>query len=423
MGTRAKKKKSWWQSLPSVLGRADIVRILEGSDARARAWLGMRTDVAPEVLYFLASEGESEARRAVAANPVTPAHANRRLAEDIDEEVRAELARKIGRLLPSLSAEASERARALTIETLQCLARDQLPRVRQILAEEIKALDCVPKEVIRRLARDVEKVAAPILEFSPLLSDADLVEILATAHADYALRAIAARRPLRAHVSDIIAAARDVPAVTILLENADAQIREETLERIVEGAAQTKAWHRPLTLRHDLTPRLIRRISGFVSAALIEGLAARTNLDEETRRHLAREMQARLSEAAEAEEATKALAKAVAQVDQLFEEGKLDDAFVERAAEAGNREVVTHGLALLASVPPVTAKRIIDSRSAKPVIALVWLAGLSMRTAFKVQSIVLRLPADEMLPARDGIHFPMGKNEMRWHLGYFGVRA
>lgn len=418
-----RKEKSWWQNLPRILSRADILAILEGSDARARAWLGMRSDVAPEVLYFLASEGESEARRAVAANPATPAHANRRLADDADEEVRAELARKVGRLLPSLPAQASERAHALTLETLECLARDQLPRVRQILAEEIKALDCVPKEVIRRLARDVERVAAPILEFSPLLSDADLIEILTTAHANFALKAVAARRPLSAEVSDAVAAARDVPAIAILLENADAQIREQTLERIAERAEKIKDWHRPLAFRHDLSSRVIRRIAGFVSAALLEGLAARNNLDEETRRHLAREMQARLTEDADAEEAAKSAAQATAEIERLFKERKLDDDYVGQVAEAGKREAITHALALLSGTSPEMAKRIIDSQSAKPVISLVWLAGLSMRTAFKVQSLILRLPAHELLPARDGIHFPMGENEMRWHLGYFGVRA
>ena len=418
-----KKEKSWWQNLPRILSRADILRILEGTDARARTWLGMRSDVEPEVLYFLAGEGEAEARRAVAANPATPAHANRRLADDADEEVRAELARKVGRLLPSLPAQASERVRALTLDTLECLARDQLPRVRQILAEEIKSLDCVPKDVIRRLARDVERVAAPILEFSPLLSDADLIEILTTAHANFALKAVAARRPLSADVSDAVAAARDVPAIAILLDNADAQIREQTLERIAERAEKIKDWHRPLAFRHDLSSRVIRRIAGFVSAALLEGLAARNNLDEETRRHLAREMQARLTEDADAEEVAKAAARAAAEIERLFKAGKLDDDYIGQAAEAGKREAVSYALALLSGVSPETAKRILDSQSAKPVISLAWLAGLSMRTAFKVQSFILRLPSHELLPARDGVHFPMGENEMRWHLGYFGVRA
>ena len=82
---------------------------------------------------------------AVAANPAAPAHANRMLADDDDEDVRAELARKIARLMPGLSQREAAHILALTIETLERLAADQVPRVRAILAEEIKHLDCVPQ--------------------------------------------------------------------------------------------------------------------------------------------------------------------------------------------------------------------------------------------------------------------------------------
>jgi uncharacterized protein (DUF2336 family) len=417
------KPKSWWGRLPQVLSKADIFGILNGPDADARAELAARRDVAPEVLYFLANEGEAGARKAVAANPVTPAHANRRLADDADEQVRAELARKIGRILPALSKQESQRAQALTLETLEKLASDQLPRVRQILSEEIKALDCVPKNIVKRLARDVEKVAAPVLEFSPLLSDADLIDIITTAHANHAMKAIARRRPLSEDVSEAVAAAMDVPAVAALLENADARIREQTLEKIADKAQDIIDWHRPLVFRNDLSQRAIRRIAGFVGTALIEKLATRNNLDEETRRHLARAMQTRLVQVEEHDKVAVASSKALADVERRYKNGKLDDDFVERAAEAGRRDVVTLSLALLADVPEETAKRIIAAQSAKPATALVWHAGLSMRTAFKVQSFVLRLPASELMPARDGIGFPMGENEMRWHLSYFGVRA
>ena len=48
---------------------------------------------------------------------------------------------------------------------LDILARDQLPRVRQIVSEEIKHAINVPPGIIKRLSRDVEHiVAAPILE-------------------------------------------------------------------------------------------------------------------------------------------------------------------------------------------------------------------------------------------------------------------
>jgi hypothetical protein len=96
---------------------------------------------------------------------------------------------------------------------------------------------------------------------------------------------------------------------------------------------------------------------------------------------------------------------------------------VERAAEAGKREFVIAALALLARTPIETARRIIQSGTAKPAVALVWRAKLSMRVAFKVQSLVMRLKGGELLPARDGVDFPLSEDEMLWHLNYFGIEA
>ena len=97
------------------------------------------------MLHYLAEHGAPATRAAVAANPAAPAATNRLLADDEDEDVRAELAVKIARLMPGLSERESSHIFALTIETLECLARDAAVRVRAILAEEIKYLDCVPQ--------------------------------------------------------------------------------------------------------------------------------------------------------------------------------------------------------------------------------------------------------------------------------------
>ena len=44
-----------------------------------------------------------------------------------------------------------------------------------------------------------------------------------------------------------------------------------------------------------------------------------------------------------------------------------------------------------------------------------------MRSAFKIQRFLMKLPADELLPARNGTFFPLTEDEMRWHLSYFGA--
>src|SRR5262249_7988889 len=150
------------------------------------------------------------------------------------------------------------------IETLEYLAGDSAVRVRAILADEIKHLTNVPKHVVLALAHDLEQVvAAPILEYSPLLSDADLIEIIACGQVREALTAVARRRPLSQNVSQFLVKSLDVSAVAALLVNPEAKIRKDTLERVVAEAEKIESWHLPLALRADLSARAIKRIAGF----------------------------------------------------------------------------------------------------------------------------------------------------------------
>jgi uncharacterized protein (DUF2336 family) len=174
-------------------------------------------------------------------------------------------------------------------------------------------------------------------------------------------------------------------------------------------------------LRADLSARAIRRVSGFVGAALIEKLAQRHDLSEATRQHLSRELRARLAAKAALTGAAANGMRAAQIVAAAKAAGKLDGVFLEQAVQSGNRELVTLALSEFSGVPEAKVRRILAAPSARPVVALVWHAHLSMRTAFKLQTCVMRLPAHELLPARDGIGFPLSKEEMRWHLDYFGI--
>ena len=412
-----------YASLPERggLDPREALDILEVRARESEDYIIRNADVGSAVFEYLAEYGAPATRQAVAANPLTPASINRALAEDVAEEVRAELAKKIARLMPGLQEREKEETVALTIATLETLAEDSAVKVRAILAEEIKHMDCIPHAVALRLARDVDGlVAAPILEYSPLLSDADLIEIIATGQVQQALGAIARRSKLSEEVSDALVQSLDVPAVAALLVNPNAQIRKATLETIIEQAEEIESWHLPLVLRADLSARAIRRIGGFVGASLLEQLAARGDLSEATRTHLNRRLRARLDQPGGEPESPQAAGEIVA---AARASGTLDDAFVESAALAGNRELVTLALAALALVPEATVRKILAQRSAKPLVALAWRAHLSMRTAFKIQSQVMKLNARELLPARGGINFPLSKEEMRWHLAYFDIPA
>jgi uncharacterized protein (DUF2336 family) len=400
----------------------DALDILDIRTARqvekGPAELAARADAGPDVLHYLATRGAPATRAAVAANGSATAITNRILAEDESEDVRAELAVKIARLMPGLSQRESSHIIALTIETLETLARDAAVRVRAILAKEIKSLDCIPRAVALRLARDVEAtVAAPILQYSPLLSDADLVEIIACGQVQEVLTAIAKRKPLGETVGDALVQSLDVPAVAALLVNPDAKIRKDTLDRIIAQAEEIQAWHMPLALRADLSARAIRRVGALVGASILEQLSSRGDLSDATRAQLNRELRVRLAEKDSAPDSGNP-AEVVA---LAAKENRLDGFFVEQAAQGGRREQVVLALAQLAGVTDQTVKRILGAGNAKPLVALVWHAHLSMRVAFKIQTFLMKLPARDVLPARDGVNFPLTKEEMRWHLAYFNI--
>jgi len=396
---------------------------LESESLKARQLLAGQEGVEPEILYYLASDTSVEVRRRVAANPATPQQANKMLTTDADDDVRCELARKIGRLVPGLATGEASRIRDMAIEVMERLARDSLPRVRSILSEEIKRSSRVPAHVVKQLALDLELiVCAPVLEYSPLLADEDLIEIVAGARVEGGLAAVARRAEVSAQVADAIVASFDVSAIAALLANPNAQIREEALDKVIEHATTIEAWHQPMVVRADLSLRAVRRIAGFVSSSLIRLLCDRGGIDEETATYLGRRVRERLEEEGVGETAgITAEDRARAVVDDAVRQGCLDDEFVLAAAEAGDRRVVSHALSLLALLPKATVDRILISQSGKAITALVWRAKLPMRVSVKVQTSIARLSGTKLLLAREGVHFPMTQDEMAWHLGFFGA--
>jgi uncharacterized protein (DUF2336 family) len=395
-----------------------------------RRRLAESTSARPEVLYYLAADKDSGVRRAVAGNDATPVQADLLLARDSEPAVRVDLAQKIARLAPGLGQEAHERLRKMTQEVLEVLLRDQLPRVRQVIAETLKDVADAPPELIRRLARDEALVvAAPVLECSPVLSDADLLEIIAETPIPGALTAIARRNALGVPVADALGVSDDVEAVTALLANPSAQIREETLDRLVERAPAVAAWHKPLVERPRLSAGVARKLAGFVADHLLRRLSERRDLDPATANAVAARVKQRLA-AAPAEVAGAATApvnpdETVARARRLKAEAKLDETAV-LAAVAQDRGFARAALAVLADVPLEVVDRVLAARSPKGVTALAWKSGLAMRAAVKVQTQLAQIPLSAALKPRVDGGYPLSAEAMQWQLDFFlgmGARA
>lgn len=407
------------------------------SDAAERLKLARRADTQPEILYYLAVDEAEAVRRAIAENEATPGQAHLLLANDASSDVRHRLAAKVARLLPDMSEDEAGKARELAIQTLELLAQDELARIRAALSEALKSATNVPHHLIKQLARDVELiVSAPVLQFSPLLTDEDLREIVASSAQSGALTAIARRIGLSAGVSDVIAATRDVSAVAALLANDSAQIREETLDLILDAAPSVEAWHEPLVQRPNLPGGAAKRIAGFVATSLLNLLASRKDLPADALAEVRQVMEKRLDvkleeDEAEAEEKAddkkaaedeqSSMSEAEAKVKKLIKDKKLDSDAVQDAIERNDRNFVMQALIQSGRIPLSVIQKAIEARNGRLITALVWRAQFSMRTAVMMQRDIARVPPRMMLNARNGTDYPMSKPELEEQLKILGL--
>ena len=392
------------------------------ADEATRVRRGAAAATQPDVLRDLANDSSITVRAALALNPRAPPAANEALAHDRDERVRLLLARKLAGLVPALAEEAQARLQRETYATLTALVADEAVRVRAAVAEILKDMPQAPHDLILTLAQDqAVMVSEPVIRFSPLLSPEDLLSLLAAAPSSATLRAVAGRANLDEQVSDAIASTTDSEAISALLSNRSAQIREATLDALIARAVHHVEWHEPLVNRPVLPPRAARALSEIVATHLLETLAARMDLNpalgEELRTRLAVQLTARPDPPARAEHTSE---QAVAEARSLDSGGRLTEAVVLEAARQGETRLAAALLAVAAGVPITVVDRAAALRSAKGLVSLAWKAGFSMRVAGALQTLLARLAPNAVLPAGPGGSFPLAVEEMRWQLDFLG---
>ncbi len=416
------------------------------ADPAVRRDLATRADVMPEILFYLSGDPSPEVRQAIAANSATPRRADLKLAEDADDAVRSRLAAKITGIFPGMSTEEASKLGRLTYQALDLLARDEVTRVRQVVAEAVKDVAHAPPEVIHRLARDAEiAVAGPILENSIVLTDADLLEIVSEGPVKGALAAIARRDRLGDSVSDAVARTGDVEAVGVLLGNASAQIREDTLDWIIDRAPDVESWHEPLVLRPGLPATAALHIAQFVAEQLLTTLADRGDFDAKTVTALRTEVHRRLDDQSKESEPSASAPKkkksstndalggeyavwkqvlrqsdsALDAAMRLRQDDSLDALTVLDALTEGDNEFVTAALAVMADVPHGVAERIVAMQSSKGIVSLAWRAKIPERLLAQLQTKLCHVSPDKILrPVKVG-EYPLNEDEMAWQLEFF----
>ena len=332
------------------------------------------------------------------------------------------LHRRLAKLTPGLGGEARQRMQRDAVANLTAMVADAALRVRINLADAVKHLPDGPRDIVLRLAHDpVVMVCEPVIRFSPLLTQEDLVILISTSPPPTTIMAVANRPEIGEAVSDAIVGSSDSAAICALLANATAQIRETTLDSLAAQSEEQTDWQAPLVRRPHLSPHAQRLLAEIVTGHLLDTLAARDDLDPKVAQILRSTLDAARPAAPAEPLADDGSRSSLTRARALKQAGRLDDAAIVEALRRNGEKDVMAMLAVKANLDVDVVERACALRTAKGVVSLAWKAGLTAKTAVALQVALAHVPPNLVLHGSHESVFPLSEDEMRWQLAFLDV--
>jgi uncharacterized protein (DUF2336 family) len=293
---------------------------------------------------------------------------------------RAEATRSLARawLVSDLTGE----DRAAAEGALLMMLDDASPLVRQAMAEIFARSAQAPAAIVQALSLDQPSVALAVLEHSPLLIDADLVDIVATGNCETQC-AIARRVHLPASVSAAIAEVGTPAAALELIENAYAELAPFSWDRIVERHGHLAAIRESMLVLDGLPAATRAALVAKLSDTLAQFVVARNWLSADRAGRVT----------SEARDRSTVNIAAVSRGDDmrglvrhLRATGQLTAGLILRALLSGNLELFDSALAELSGLPRARVSALLQDRGGASLHALLRRAGLPESTfaAFQI---------------------------------------
>jgi len=287
---------------------------------------------------------------------------------------RAVAAHKICRRIERGEMSPEERAQAQ--EILRVLAADAAELVRRAVSITLRASPMMPHDVAMQLAKDVESVSLPILNFSPVFTDEDLCEIVRIGGP---LRqvAIASRPMVSERVTTTIVEHGVEKAVETACANDNASFAEQTLKAVVERFAKSEAVLTAVAYRQALPLAVTERLIDMVGDKLREHLIDNQALSPELALRIAMGAKERatvdlVDQAGRAPD-VKAFAR------HLHEAGRLTPSLMLRSLAHGHMTFFEWSLSELAGVPHHRAWLMVHDAGPLGLKAIYERAGLPAR--------------------------------------------
>ncbi len=176
---------------------------------------------------------------------------------EADQGERDQLFRNMAQLYAFVSHRVDDEQVAQYDEVLCRLADLVEVEARTHVAKLLAPLERAPGTVVAKLANDRIEVASPLLEFSNVLSDDDLIDIVAHQSEEHRV-AIASRPNVPERVGEAIVEHGGQESVVRLVRNSGAELGQATLERLVERAGTDAEIAADLRGRSDIDWRTLQ---------------------------------------------------------------------------------------------------------------------------------------------------------------------
>ncbi len=322
----------------------------------------------------------------------TKLHALIELAREPSSERRRELLREVTDLfLAQPPGQLDAGQSALFDEVMQRIAGDMEEEVRAELSRRLAPASAGLPRLLADLGGDDIAVAEPVLRQAPGLRDEDLLSLARTRGQEH-LKAISQREVVPEAVSEAIVQRGDDTTLGVLLRNDGAALSRAASEAAVDRAHTSPALHAAVVERKGLPADLLNEMYFIVEARLRAQIMARNAaLDP-------RQLEAALAAGRKRLEARDGavppdLAEAEAHVDALLAKGELTPKILVRFLREGARTRFTAALARMADIDFATAHRILEGRRVDALAIACKAAGFDR--ALFLTFVVLMLEAGE----------------------------
>jgi uncharacterized protein (DUF2336 family) len=257
--------------------------------------------------------------------------------------------------------ELSDDERNIAEDIIRFMTQDAEVRVRAALAENLKEYSALSHDIAKKLASDVDTVALPIIQFSDVLTDDDLLEIVRN-KSTKKQTAVAGRAQVSEKVSEALVDTGKEEVVATLVSNDGAQISDNSFTKVIDTFGENERVNAGMAGRAKLPVAIAERLVNLVSENLRDELVAQHELPADVASDLV--LQSR-------ERATLGLLSpgdgimdVHALITQLNKNGRLTPSIISRAICMGDIEFFEISVSVLSRLLPGAARALIHDGGA-----------------------------------------------------------